>query len=222
MDGRARTLDGKAQTLAQQEYQLHQQSTGLLTRAEQQRLIAQLDQQQQAISAERQQLEGLRESIQEQQRALPQQQETFETYRIRHDQQKLVQRYLDLLNELIDNSSDVRWSAEEVDDYLDRAETLLYKVRHCCKANRIDERRLLLYRGLLRLLDQVEAAQNEQTSGLFASSSVTFDYDVDERAALNAYRISGFTDESAQAARAEIVPISPEQVEYYRTLATDD
>jgi len=193
LDTERQTLNEKAQILAQQEQQLlsRTNSYAVTTRQHTQQL-QDLAQRQQAFAQERQAFEQRQQEFQRELSAMPRQEETYERYRLRANQEKMVSRYNRLVQELLNNSSDTRWTGDEVDEYLERLETLKKKVVSFCDANQIDERRLLLFQGIEYLIKEVEEEQDEQTSGIFSNSSVTFDYGDQYQEKISAYIVQSF------------------------------
>jgi len=81
---------------------------------------------------------------------------------------------------------------DEVEEYLERLQTLKTKVVNFCNANEIDERRLLLFQGIEFMLDEVEEQRDDQTSGLFSSSAVYFNYSDEFQGKISAYIVQSF------------------------------
>ena len=125
-------------------------------------------------------------------RSLPERGEQYEQFRLRARQEKLVNRYNGAVQELLNNCDDITWSGDDVEDYLEKLESLKAKLTQFCDANQIDERRLLMYKGLEFLIDDVSEEQREQTSGFFASSSVDFDYSDTHREKIKLYMVEAF------------------------------
>jgi predicted DNA-binding protein YlxM (UPF0122 family) len=85
-----------------------------------------------------------------------------------------VTKYDRLYQELRDNCRDTTWGAEEITDFIDRAEQLLEKLEKFCEKNGIDEEELAIYCNLERILDWMEPYA-EKTERLFGASSVLVD-----------------------------------------------
>lgn len=193
LDMERQALNEKAQILSQQEQQLlsRTNSYAVTTRQHTQQL-QDLAQRQQAFAQERQAFEQRQQEFQRELSAMPRQEETYERYRLRAHQEKLVSRYNRLVQELLNNSSDTRWTGDEVDEYLERLQTLKKKVVSFCDANQIDERRLLLFQGIEFLIQEVEEEQERQTSGFLSGTSVVFDYSDQYHAKISAYIVQSF------------------------------
>lgn len=210
LDAERQALNQKAQILAQQEQQLlsRTNSYAVTTRQHTQQ-FQDLAQRQQAFAQERQAFEQRQQEFQRELATMPRQEETYELYRQRAQQEKLVNRYNRLVQELLDNSDDCRWTGDEVDEYLERLQTLKAKVVNFCNANQIDERRLLLFQGIEFLIKDVEEEQEEQTSGLFSSSAVCFDYSDDTQAKISAYIVQNFEQLTPILSPDQSVPSVP-------------
>lgn len=149
-----------------------------------------------ALAADRADLERREAELKAQLQAQPNEQEQYELFRHRSRQDKLVKRYNRLIQELLDNCDDLRWTGDEVDDFLQLAEAVRTSVQQYCDANAIDERRLLIYNGLSFIIDEVSEMQDDQTSGFFASSSVDFDFSDEYQTKLKSYMVDRFELES--------------------------
>lgn len=145
-----------------------------------------------AISESQRLLDDRKAELNQLLRSLPEREEQYEQFRLRARQEKLVNRYNGAVQELLDNCDDIKWSGDDVEDYLDKLESLKTKLTQFCDANQIDERRLLMYKGLEFLIDNISEEQQEQTSGFFASSSVNFDYGPIHRTKVKAFMVERF------------------------------
>jgi ABC-type uncharacterized transport system permease subunit len=138
-------------------------------------------------------------------RSLPEREEQYEQFRLRARQEKLVNRYNGAIQELLDNCDDIKWSGDDVEDYLEKLEGLKTKTTQFCDANQIDERRLLMFKGLEFLINDVSEEQQEQTSGFFASSSVNFDYSDAYRDKIKAFMVERF-DQQEPSLPGAVIP----------------
>lgn len=186
-------LAAEARRLADWEQQLLRQSTSFrASSSEHSRELNELAQQTAILAQERSEFDRRQTEQQQQLQATPGQEQAYEAFRIRARQDKLVSQYNRMIQDLLDSCDDCRWSGDEVDDYLERAETLKAKIVAFCNAHRIDERRLLMYVGLDYLINDIEEEKDEQTSGFFQSSSVDFDYSPEYQTKLKAYMVETF------------------------------
>lgn len=118
----------------------------------------------------------------------------YEVFRKRARKEKLAKRYNGLVQELLVNCDGCTWSGEDVDDYLERLESLKDKIIAFCDENGINPAELLLFQGLIFLSNDVEGETEHQTSGLFSGSSVKFNYGPDYQAKLQSLTIQTFDD----------------------------
>ncbi|MVM39502.1 hypothetical protein GO730_21065 [Spirosoma sp. HMF3257] len=189
-------LNQQAQMLAEQEQQILSRGNPFaVTSREHGRQLEQLAQREQALAQERLSLDDRYAELQRLLQSMPGKEEQYETFRKRARQDKLVNRYNRLLQEVLDNCDDCRWSGDEVDEFLEQAESIKDKVVSFCKAHQIDERRLLIYQGLVFIISEVEEEQEEQTTGLFSGSSVDFDYGPEYQAKIKAFMVQTFDQE---------------------------
>jgi len=210
LDGERQVLNQKAQILAQQEQQLlsRTNSYAVTTRQHTQQL-QDLAQRQHAFAQERQAFEIRQQEFQRELQSMPKQEDTYELYRQRSQQEKLVNRYNRLVQELLNNSSDCRWTGDEVEEYLERLDSLKLKVTALCQVSQLDERRLLLFQGIDFLIGEVEEEQNEQTSGLFSGSSVCFNYSDVYQAKISAYIVQTFDQQTSNPSPSMAQHIGP-------------
>ena len=195
LEAHRQQLNVRAATLAEQERQLTSQSNRFaMTLDEHNRKLAELAGRERALAQEKAQLERQYDELEQVLRSLPDEEEQYQAFRIRDRQEKLVSRYNWLVQELLDNSDDCVWSGIEVDDYLERAESLKDKVAVFAEQNGIEPETLLIYWGLTALIHNVEVRAAEQTSGLFSGTSVTVDFDTDGHATIQTWLVSAFGD----------------------------
>lgn len=167
-----------------------------ITTREHSRHLEQLAEREKAVAAERIALEDRYAELQRILQSMPQQEEQYEVFRKRARQDKLANRFNRLMQDVLDHCDDCRWSGDEVDEFLERAESLKEQVTAFCDANQIDERRLLIFQGLDFIIKDVEEEQEEQTSGLFASSSVDFDYGPEHQGKIIAFMVQDFNQQA--------------------------
>ncbi|GEM_PF-6123769 len=158
-----------------------------------------------SIAQSQQLLDNRKAELNQLLKSLPEREEQYEQFRLRARQEKLVSRYNGAVQELLDNCDDMTWSGDDVEDYLEKLETLKTKLTQYCDANQIDERRLLMYKGLEFLIDDVSGEQDEQTSGFFASSSVNFDYGDTHRDLIKSFMVERF-DQQTPSGVSPVVP----------------
>lgn len=166
-----------------------------------------LREQEARLARDREALEAERLALADERAGLSQQvthnqTETYEGFRHRSFREKVVSRFSFLLDDLLDNSEECRWSGPEVDDYLERCDSLAEKLTKYCDSHRIDERRLVMYQGLADIVRTVAAMQHEQTKGLFATSSVVIDFGPKTRQRFESYRVSEFLTEAPATGEA--------------------
>lgn len=191
------SLDEKARILADQEQQILSRSNMYaITTREHSRQLEQLAEREKSLSQERLALDDRYAEIQRLLQSMPKQEEQYEVFRKRARQDKLVNRYNRLLQEVLEHCDDCRWSGDEVDEFLEKAESLKDQVTAFCDANQIDERRLLIYQGLAFIINDVQEEQNEQTFGLFSGSSVDFDYSPEHQGKIKAFMVQNFDQEA--------------------------
>lgn len=202
-------LNEEAQRLADWQEQLLRQSTPFaITQAQHARELEQLAKQSATLADERADLDRREADLKRLLQSLPGQEEQYEQFRRRARQEKMVNRYNRLIQELLDNCDDIRWTGDEVDDFLELAETIKTKVTQYCDANGIDERRLLIHQGLTFLINEVSEMQDDQTSGFLASSSVDFDFSDEYQTKLKSYMVDRFE----QQYPSEVPPVvSPDK-----------
>lgn len=150
-------------------------------------------------------LERREAALKDQLQATPDQQTQYEQFRRRAREEKFIKRYNRLIQQLLDHCDDVRWTGDEVDDFLQLAETVKANVQQYCDANAIDERRLLIYTGVSFIIDEVSEMQDDQTSGFFASSSVDFDFSEGYQDKLKALMVERF-EQSAPGDGSAVLP----------------
>lgn len=143
--------------------------------------------------------------------SMPGQQHVYEMVRKVIRQDKLVKRYNRLFQELIENCDDCRWSGDEVDDYLEQVEAWKAKFVAYCEANQIDRHELLMFKGINFLIDEIEEEIEDQTTGIFQNSSVTFDYSEEYQAKLKRYMVETF--DQMVPTLATDGPISPAKLD---------
>ncbi len=191
------SLDEKARILADQEQQiLSRGSVFAVSTREHSRQMEQLAEREKSLSQERLALDDRYAEIQRLLQSMPRQEEQYEIFRKRARQDKLVNRYNRLLQEVLEHCDGCRWSGDEVDEFLEKAESLKDQVTAFCDANQIDERRLLIFQGLTFIINDVQEEQDEQTSGLFSGSSVDFDYSPEHQGKIKAYMVQNFDQEA--------------------------
>ena len=190
-------LDEKARILADQEQQILSRSNMYaITTREHSRQLEQLAEREKSLSQERLALDDRYAEIQRLLQSMPKQEEQYEVFRKRARQDKLVNRYNRLLQEVLEHCDDCRWSGDEVDEFLEKAESLKDQVMAFCDANQIDERRLLIFQGLAFIINDVQEEQDEQTSGLFSGSSVDFDYSPEHQGKIKAFMVQNFEQDA--------------------------
>ncbi len=190
-------LDEKARILADQEQQILSRSNMYaITTREHSRQLEQLAEREKSLSQERLALEDRYAEIQRLLQSMPRQEEQYEIFRKRARQDKLVNRHNRLLQEVLENCDECRWSGDEVDEFLERAESLKDQVKAFCDANQIDERRLLIFQGLTFMINDVQDMQDEQTSGLFSGSSVDFEHGPEHQGKIKAFMVQNFDQEA--------------------------
>lgn len=190
-------FNDEAYRIAEWNAQLLRQSTPFgITSPEHIKELQELTRQTAALAADRADLERREAELKAQLQTQPNEREQYEMFRHRSRQDKLVRRYNRLIQELLDNCDDLRWTGDEVDDFLQLAEAVRTSVQQYCDANAIDERRLLIYNGLSFIIDEISEMQDDQTSGFFASSSVDFDFGDEYQAKLKSYMVDRFEQES--------------------------
>ena len=188
-------INAKARTLAEQERQLALKSNlvSVATKEHGQKLneLATL---QQDLVKERAKWESRNNELNRQLRAMPNEEELYNAFKKRARKEKLVDRHNGLVQELLDNCEDCTWSGEEVDDYLEKLESLKDKIVAFCQENSTDPTGLLIYQGLVFLSNDVEQESDEQNSGLFSGTSVEFDYSPEYQAKIQALLVETFED----------------------------
>jgi DNA repair exonuclease SbcCD ATPase subunit len=213
LDAKRDELNQKARLLADQEQQILSRSNMFsITTREHTRQLDELAQRQQALREEQLAFEDRKKEIQQLLLKLPHREEQYESFRKRARQDKLVNRYNRLIQEILDNCDDCRWSGDDVDDFLERAESIKDKVVAFCDANQIDERRLLIYQGLIFIINDIEEEQEDQTTGLFSSASVDIDFSPEHQAKYTSYLVQSFDQEAPSIVPQTDVP----------SLASDD
>ena len=177
-------------------------------------ILQRMQQEKQNLAAERERIAAERDELDQKMAQLPGHEEQFETFRQRAHKDKLVARSNFLMNEVLENSDKATWSGIEVDDYLERLSALKEKVRKFCDANRLDERRLLVFKGLTFVIDLVGKMQRQQTSGLFSGKSVVFHFKPETRATIEGFVTANFEDETQQVVRvvADQAPAGDDEV----------
>ena len=190
-------LDQKARILAEQEQQILSRSNMYaITTREHSRQLEQLAEREKALAAERVAMDDRYAEIQRILQSMPKQEEQYETFRKRARQDKLMNRFNRLLQEVLEHCDDCRWSGDEVDEFLEKAEALKEQVTAFCDTNQLDERRLLIFQGLTFIINDVQEEQDEQTSGLFSGSSVDFDYSPEHQGKIKAFMVQDFNQEA--------------------------
>lgn len=118
-----------------------------------------------------------------------------ENERVEGRKRQFVGKFNRLVKELLDNcGEDDTWSAEEVTDYLERAEALGDKIRQFCDYHHLDDESLVIVANIEALTTYVENTKDEQ-SGFF-SSSVSFEADKRQKREIESWVVSDFDEEA--------------------------
>ena len=105
----------------------------------------------------------------------------------------LVDKFNRLLKEFTDNCQDSTWDQGDVEDFIDRGETLLEKVTALCGKIHVDEESLVIWNHLEILLDYMDEVLEGKKS-VFGKAEIEFDLSKAERKRFKAYRVDDFDD----------------------------
>lgn len=115
--------------------------------------------------------------------------------RLEARKQVLADKFNRLLREFNDNCQDSTWEHDEVEDFIERADTLLGKVTALCESVPLDEESLAIWNHLDILIGFMEELLEEQGNRIFGKSAIELDLSDQEQKRFAGFAILDFEDE---------------------------
>ena len=115
--------------------------------------------------------------------------------RLEARKQVLADKFNRLLREFIDNCQESTWETDEVEDFIERADTLLGKVTALCESVPMDEESLAIWNHLDILIGFMEELLEGQGKGIFGKSAIELDLSDQEQNRFAEFAILDFEDE---------------------------
>lgn len=115
--------------------------------------------------------------------------------RLEARKQVLTDKFNRLIREFIDNCQDSTWEQDEVEDFIERADTLLGKVTALCESVPMDEESLAIWNHLDILIGFMGELLEGQGKGIFGKSAIELNLSHQEKNRFAEFAILDFEDE---------------------------